>query len=121
MKQKKTNEVENEDVPTRLAVLDLEENLLGYKADSFWALSESYFKEHSLRDTKPGKHLSKNLLTFFNEASSEGPLGCFKAKWFLDYPEGAIVSVQGISKSNLGRELLRYRVEKEGNHYVIRE
>ncbi|MDD5192451.1 MAG: hypothetical protein PHX96_04900, partial [Candidatus Nanoarchaeia archaeon] len=55
--------------PVRLAIYD-GNKLLGYKADSGWALAEpkqKLFKTHPLKDAKPEGHLAKNLLYCFND------------------------------------------------------
>ncbi|MBU4308799.1 MAG: hypothetical protein KJ566_03315 [Nanoarchaeota archaeon] len=105
----------NKETPTRLVVLDLEGKLLGYKADSFWSLTEDskYSKLHPFKDTKPKGNLVNNLLYFFNRIPS--------SKYRERHPNGLIVSVQDVSEQNFGEELLRYKVLKKGNKYVIRK
>jgi hypothetical protein len=108
--------------PTRLAVLDLEGNLLGYKADTFWSLSTNSeeYKPHPFEVTKPERHLARNLLSIFNGDTIFGKI-VLEGDQFKNCSEGLIVSVQDVSEQNFGKELLRYRILKEGDKYVVRE
>jgi len=106
---------------TRLAILDLEGNLVGYKVDTFWTLSTDSedYKIHPFEDTKSEGHLACNLLFILNENSflKKIELGKTQYKRCLN---GLIVSVQDVSKQNFGKELLRYRILKEDDKYVVK-
>jgi len=54
----------------------------------------------------------------FNEFDPKNIL--FEGTWFGGHLDGVIVSIQDVSGPNFGKELLRYRILKEGNKYVIR-
>ena len=57
--------VDKNEIPTRLAVLDLEGNILGYKADSCWTLSRNpkRYKVHPFQDTKGSLQNKLPILT----------------------------------------------------------
>lgn len=99
----------NSKKPTRLALLDLEGKLLGYKVDTCWQISKNpkYFKIHRIIDTFPGEHLAQNLLNGLNDENSK-----------VEDP-GFIVSVESVSEDDFGEELFRYKIVKEGNKYII--
>ena len=105
------------DVPVRLAVLNLEGKLIGYKIDSVWSLSENEgrYKVHPLEDSKPEGHLAENLLYFFNKLYENPNLG-----WVSTQKNGVILSVEDVSNNNFGKELLRYRIVKGDNEYKIK-
>jgi len=107
-------------IPTRLVVLDLEEKVIGYKVDTMWNLSKEseIFKVHPFEHTAPGKHLADNLLSGFNRYNIKDPSA--HGTWFEKYSDGVIISVQKISESNFGKELLRYRVLREKNKYIAK-
>ena len=112
---------ESKQIPTRVVVLDLEGKVIGCKIDSCWSLSGNLkeYKVHSFQNTALEKHLTSNLLSGFNEYNRKdtSPQGT----WFEKYPNGVIISVQGVSESNFGKELLRYRVLKEKDKYIAEE
>lgn len=95
-----------EDKKVRMAVLDLENNLVGYKVDSLWSLSEDpkHAKFHPKNDSGREEHLAENLLYLFNEA---------RGGWFQRFPGGVTISVQDQD----GEELDRYQVVRSEEGY----
>lgn len=114
-----TKPIMAENNPVRLAILDLEGKVFGYKTDSGWSLSlnPKKYKEHSLESAGPRGHLAANLRYGFNQ-SVKGTVSTERS-WFNKFKEGVIVSVQDISPENFGKELMRYRLVRRGDKYRI--
>jgi hypothetical protein len=124
-KDKQTQERMNEeDIPVRCAVLDLEGKLIGYKIDTFWSLSRDPEKAsiRSLKYAGLGEegNLAQSLLGMYdlihNVMPDSGRKGYIRVN-----SGGVVVSVQDISESNFGGEVFRYRVLKEGDEYLAQE
>ena len=103
-----------EDKTVRIAVLDLEGNLLGYKLDTMWTLGKprERGKEHDLKGASPDGRLAQNTLQAYpGFASSDSNDPLYKDSWFAKFPDGVILSIEDASSvETLGQELMRYRV-----------
>jgi len=111
--------IEEGEVPTRIAVFDLEGVLLGHKSDSCWSLSteDTEWKVHPLKDTLPTGHIADNLLHGFEFTFSKS----VSQGWFPRFEEGVVISVQDVSPNTPVGELLSYRVVKVNGKYEIKD
>ena len=103
----------------RLTVLDLEGKVLGNKIDTFWNLSpdEHDYKEHSLENAGPDGSLAGNLRYIFDMVTERN--SAIKNSWFNRHQDGVIISVQDVSPNNFSSEIMRYRIVKQGDEYVV--
>jgi hypothetical protein len=103
--------------PIRLAVINPQEEIIGYKIDTFWNLSsaeEGAYKVQGLEGTELGGVIMNNLLDALNGASEE----TIANTWISRAGERFTVSVQDVSPENFGNELARYQVAKKGDGYM---
>ncbi len=99
-------------------IYDSERNFLGYKADSFWNLSEkrSFAKEHPLKDASIYSNLFKNLLYFCNMDSADGGYKNVYAEYIKC--EGAKLNEEGqlevfVEDIGTGEFILKYVLFKD--------
>ena len=99
------------------SVYDSENNLLGYKADSFWSLAEKEIaKVHPANQALVSSNVLHNLLYFCSKDFSHSEKSIYK-EYVID--EGAKLDERGkleiaVEDFKTGKEIFRYTLTQDG-------